>query len=87
MLNSYYFRATNLYITSLDFEGLTRTQEPQDRILRVLYDGPNGLKWKEIGDRDNNVEYHEIVVRIDEEPRDLEFIIYNRDAKQALCPN
>ena len=33
----------NLYITSLEFEGLDRTQEPQDRILRVLYDGVKGI--------------------------------------------
>ena len=32
----------NLYITSLEFEGLTRTQQPQDRILRAPYDGPSG---------------------------------------------
>ena len=56
----------NLYIASLEFEGLTRTQQPQDRILRALYDGPNGLKWKEFGDRDNNVVYHESVARKDE---------------------
>ena len=41
------FPCTNLYITSLEFAGLTRTQQPQDRILRALYDGPSGLKWKE----------------------------------------
>ena len=62
-------------MTSLEFEGLTRTQEPQDRILRALYDGPNGLRWKEFGHRDNNVVYHESVVRKDEEPTEFELII------------
>ena len=69
------FLWTYLYITFLEFEGLDRTQEPQDRILRVLYDGPNGLKWKEFDDRDKNVEYHESVVRKEKEPTDLDFII------------
>ena len=49
------FLDTNLYITSLDLEGLTRTKQPQDRILRALYDGPNRFKRREFGDRDNNV--------------------------------
>ena len=40
------FPWTNMYITSLEFERLDRTQEAHDRILRVLYYGPNGLKWK-----------------------------------------
>ena len=69
--------------SSLEFEGLTRTQEPQDRILRALYDGPNGLKWKEFGDRDNNVVYHESFVRKDEEPKDFEFII--PEMQNKLC--
>ena len=49
------FPWTNLHITSLKFEGFGRTLEPQDQILRILYDGLNGLKWKELGDRDNNL--------------------------------
>ena len=35
------FPWTNLYITSLEFEGLARAQGMQDRILRALYSGPN----------------------------------------------
>lgn len=68
---------TSLYLTSLELEGLEQTQELQDRILHALYDGPNGLKWKEIGDKDDDVdsEYQESVVRKDEEPTDLDFII------------
>ena len=77
------FPWTNLYITSLEFEGLTRTQQPQDRILRALYDGPSGWKWKEFVDRDNNVVYRETVIRKDEESTDLEFII--ADMQNKLC--
>ena len=73
----------NLYITSLEFEGLIRTQQPQYRILRALYDGPSGLKWKEFVDRDNNVVYRETVVRKDEESTDVEFII--ADMQNKLC--
>ena len=77
------FPWTNLYITSLEFEGLTRTQQPQDRILRALYHGLSGLKWKEFVDRDNNVVYRETVIRKDEESTDLEFII--ADMQNKLC--
>ena len=57
------------YRIALEFEGLHRTQEPEDRILRVLYDGHNRLKWKEFGDRGNNIVYHESVVGKDEEEK------------------
>ena len=50
------FPWTSLYTTFLELEGLMGTQEPQDRILRFLYDGSNGMKWKEFGDRDNNAD-------------------------------
>ena len=75
---------TNLYITSLEFEGLTRTQQPQDRILRALYDRPSGLKWKQFVDRDNNVVYRETVVRKDEESMGLEFIIADMQNKLSF---
>ena len=77
------FTWTNLYITSLEFEGLTRTQQPQDRILRALYDGPSGFKCKEFVDRDNNAVYRETVIRKDGESMDLDFIIV--DMQNKLC--
>ena len=41
------FSWTNLYVASLEFKGLNRRQEPQDRVLRVLYDGP-AIQWIEM---------------------------------------
>ena len=73
----------HMYITPLEFEGLTRTQQPQDRILRALYDGPNGLKWKDFGDRGNSVVYHQALVRKDEESADFAFII--AEIQTRLC--
>ena len=65
---------TSIYLTSLEL-GVVQGDDLQSRILYALYYGPNGLKWKDFGDQQEETECPEIVVRKKEEPVDLDSII------------
>ena len=65
---------TSIYLTSLEL-GVVQGDDLQSRILYALYYGPNGLKWKDFGDQQEETECPEIVVRKKEEPVDLDLII------------
>ncbi|KAJ7382804.1 hypothetical protein OS493_032765 [Desmophyllum pertusum] len=77
------FPWTSIYLTSLELEGFSEIVQPkqlQDRILYAIYYGPNGIKWKDSSDRDNTeniepVQCPETIVRKDEEPMELDFVI------------
>ena len=62
---------TSIYLTSLEL-GVVQGDDLQSRILYALYYGPNGLKWKDFGDQQEETECPEIVVRKKEEPMDLD---------------
>ena len=56
---------TSLYLTSLEMDSfgeIAEAKQLQERILHSVYDGPNGLKWKNFSERVNseNNDFNEV---------------------------
>ena len=73
---------TSIYLASLELDVVQQGDDLQSRILYALYYGPNGLKWKDFGDQQETIECPGRVARKDEQPMDLDLIIY--DIQQRL---
>ena len=76
------FPWTSIYLTSLELEGSIGVFQPrqlQDRILYAIYYGPNGLKCQDSSGtemtRRDEVQCPETIVRKDEEPMNVDFVI------------
>ena len=76
------FPWTSIYLTSLELEGSIGVIQPkqlQDRILYAIYYGPNGLKCQDssgmVMNSQAEVQCPETIVRKDEEPINIDFVI------------
>lgn len=65
---------TSIYPASLELD-VVQGNDFQSRILYALYYEPNGLKLKDFGDQQEEIECPERVVRKDEELIDLDFLL------------
>ena len=73
---------TSIYLASLELEFVQLGDDLQSRISYALYCGSNGLKWKDFGDQQETIECPGRVARKEEQPMDLDLIIY--DIQQRL---
>ena len=76
------FPWTSIYLTSLELEGSIGVFQPkqlQDRILYAIYYGPSGLRCQDSGGMEMKsqveVQCPETIVRKDEEPMNIDFVI------------
>ena len=67
------FPWTSMYLTSLELEDCG--EDLRSRILYAIYHGPNGLKSKDSSVCEDEVQCPEPVVRKEEQPMDLDFVI------------
>ena len=67
------FPWTSMYLTSLELEDCE--EDLRSRILYAIYHGPNGLKSKDSSVCEVEVQCPETVVRKEEQPMDLDFVI------------
>ena len=84
------FPWTSIYLTSLELEGSIGVFQPnqlQDRILYAIYYGSNGLKCQDFSGmemtRQDEVQCPETIVRKDEEPMNIDFVINEIQNKLA----
>lgn len=73
---------TSIFLTSLDLDGFDG--DLQSRVSRAIHGEPNGLLSKDFSDQEAEIEYSEQVVREDEQPMEIDSVLYDIQNKLRL---